>query len=167
LLGQAIRRTADDWREATQDGAPFDASLLVAGAVGPEELRLFLVYAVGNYIECRPDTPYLQIGELKFGKPVLDRLLSYETPLPQALKFGLLSFCSAMRSKLAVAPPIDMIVVRDRALEPDLVHRIEASDPYFVELGERWGQALREAAGELPPPPYYAPPAGGLAVVAS
>ena len=136
------------------DGINFDASLLVGGSVGREPARLFLVYSAGNFIECGPDTPYLQIGETKYGKPVLDRALTYETELYEAVKVGLISFTSTMRSNLSVGLPIDLVVARADQAKAELVHRIDEYDPYFRELSDRWGAALREAQMAIPKPPY-------------
>jgi putative proteasome-type protease len=153
LLGQALRITRDEMDDMA-DGINFDASLLVGGSVGREPARLFLVYSAGNFIECGPDTPYLQIGETKYGKPVLDRALTYETELYEAVKVGLISFTSTMRSNLSVGLPIDLIVARADQAKAELVHRIDEYDPYFRELSDRWGAALREAQMAIPKPPY-------------
>src|SRR3546814_15522565 len=87
--------------------------MLLGGRVGGEALRLYMIYDAGNAIECQPDTPYLQIGEFKYGKPILDRSLDYGTPLNEAVKIGLISFDSTMRSNLAVGLPIDMVTLRN------------------------------------------------------
>src|SRR5207302_8873014 len=112
LLGQAVRASRDDMEGLKQADISFDASLLVGGSVAGEPTRLFLVYGAGNFIECGPDTPYLQIGETKYGKPILDRALTYETELDEAVKIALISFSSTMRSNLAVGLPIDMMTAR-------------------------------------------------------
>jgi len=114
---------------------------------------LFLIYGEGNFIECGTDTPFLQIGETKYGKPILDRLLAHDTSLEEALKIGLLSMHSTMRSNVAVGPPIDALVMRAGASAPRQV-RIEERDPYYEELGARWQAALREAQQAIPMPPY-------------
>jgi NAD(P)-dependent dehydrogenase (short-subunit alcohol dehydrogenase family) len=106
-------------------------------------MRLFMVYTAGNFIECTTDTPYLQIGEHKYGKPVLDRAMHYDVELYEALKTGLISMDSTMRSNLGVGLPIDVLVVRADACEADLNHRIEAGEPYFHDLRSRWSAALR------------------------
>jgi putative proteasome-type protease len=117
-------------------------------------MRLFMVYTAGNFIECTTDTPYLQIGEHKYGKPVLDRAMHYDVELYEALKSGLISMDSTMRSNLGVGLPIDVLVVRTDTCEADLDHRIEAGEPYFHDLRSRWSAALRAAHQNIPRPPY-------------
>jgi putative proteasome-type protease len=113
-----------------------------------------MVYPAGNFIECTTDTPYLQIGEHKYGKPVLDRAMHYDVELYEALKTSLISMDSTMRSNLGVGLPIDVLVVRSDACEADLNHRIEAGEPYFHDLRSRWSAALRAAHQNIPRPPY-------------
>jgi putative proteasome-type protease len=117
-------------------------------------MRLFMVYPAGNFIECTTDTPYLQIGEHKYGKPVLDRAIHYDVELYEALKTSLISMDSTMRSNLGVGLPIDVLVVRSDVCEADLNHRIEAGEPYFHDLRARWSAALRQAHQNIPRPPY-------------
>ena len=124
------------------------------GQIAGGRLRLFMVYAAGNFIEATTDTPYLQIGEHKYGKPVIDRAISYDVDLYDALKVGLVSMDSTMRSNLGVGLPIDVLVVRTDACEADLNHRIEAGEPYFHDLRSRWSAALRAAHQNIPRPPY-------------
>jgi len=111
-------------------------------------------YTAGNFIECTTDTPYLQIGEHKYGKPVLDRAMHFDVELYEALKTGLISMDSTMRSNLGVGLPIDVLVVRSDTFEADLNHRIEAGEPYFHDLRSRWSAALRAAHQNIPRPPY-------------
>jgi putative proteasome-type protease len=110
--------------------------------------------AAGNFIECTTDTPYLQIGEHKYGKPVLDRAITFDMDLYDALKVGLVSVDSTMRSNLSVGMPIDVVVVRRDACAAELIHRIEPGEPYFADLRERWSAALRAAHANIPPVPY-------------
>ncbi len=117
-------------------------------------MRLFMIYTAGNFIECTTDTPYLQIGEHKYGKPVLDRAMHYDVELYEALKTSLISMDSTMRSNLGVGLPIDVLVVRADVCEADLNHRIEAGEPYFHDLRSRWSAALRAAHQNIPRPPY-------------
>ncbi|MFN3582872.1 peptidase [Phenylobacterium sp.] len=154
LLGQAVRFTADEMEGLKQGDINFDATLLVGGSVGGEPTRLFLVYGAGNFIECGPDTPYLQIGETKYGKPILDRALTYDTPLDEAVKIALISFSSTMRSNLAVGLPIDMMTARAGESRATLVHRIDDHDAYYRDLNDRWSAALRAAQASIPQPPY-------------
>lgn len=152
--GRAIRGARDTMKGMQQSAINFSATLLVGGSINGEKTRLFLVYSEGNIIECGQDTPYLQIGELKFGKPILDRALTYETPLGESLKIGLLSFDATMRSNLAVYHPLDIVVARANETKALLEHRIQDDDPYFNELSKRWSDALSRATADIPLPPY-------------
>jgi putative proteasome-type protease len=121
---------------------------------GAGRWRCTMVYRAGNFIRCERDVPFLQIGEHKYGKPILDRAVSYQTDLSEALKVGLISMDSTMRSNLAVGLPIDIAVIRRDALKADVLHRIEVDEPYFHDLRERWSAALRAAHKAIPRPPY-------------
>jgi putative proteasome-type protease len=134
-----------------------DVSFLFGGQIKGGRLRLFMVYSAGNFIECTIDTPYLQIGEHKYGKPVLDRAISFDTDLYDALKIGLISMDSTMRSNLGVGLPIDILVVRRDTCNAEVNYRIEAGEPYFQDLRERWSGALRAAHMAIPRPPYRSP----------
>lgn len=155
LVGRSVREV---WRidgpSLQQMTARFDVQLMFGGQVAGGRLRLFMVYAAGNFIEVTPDTPYFQIGEHKYGKPILDRAVTYETELYDALKIGLISMDSTMRSNLSVGPPIDVLVLRKDAMTPELDFRIEPNDQYFLDLRERWSRALRDAHMQIPRPPY-------------
>jgi putative proteasome-type protease len=154
LLGQAIRFTRDEMEGLQQEDVNFDATLLVGGSVGGEPTRLFLVYGAGNFIECGEDSPFLQIGETKYGKPILDRALTYDTDLDEGVKIALISFSSTMRSNLAVGLPIDMIKARTGDCRAELIYRIDSNDAYYRELNDRWSEALRAAQASIPTPPY-------------
>jgi putative proteasome-type protease len=131
-----------------------DVAFLFGGQIKGGRLRLFMIYSAGNFIECTIDTPYLQIGEHKYGKPVLDRAISFDTDLYDALKIGLISMDSTMRSNLGVGLPIDILVVRRNTCNAEVNYRIEAGEPYFQDLRERWSGALRDAHMAIPRPPY-------------
>ncbi len=155
LVGEAVRRVRGEIGPALRaEGVATEVGLLVGGQVTGHPMRLFLVYSAGNFIECGPDAPFLQIGEYKYGKPILDRALTYDTEPADALKLGLLSVDATIRSNLAVGLPLDVIVVRRDALAAELVIRIPVDDPYFHDLGERWGAALMAAYHTIPPPDY-------------
>jgi len=134
----------------------FDVSFLFAGQIKGEKMRLFMIYGAGNFIECTVDTPYLQIGEHKYGKPVLDRAINHGVDLYDALKISLISMDSTMRSNLGVGMPIDILVTRRDTCEAELSYRIEPGEPYFHDLRERWSAALRAAHMNIPRPPYGA-----------
>jgi putative proteasome-type protease len=155
LVGRAIRQVHRvDGESLEQQTAGFDVSMLIGGQVKGGRLRLFMIYAAGNFIEATIDTPFLQIGEHKYGKPILDRSVTEATELYDALKLGLISMDSTIRSNLGVGLPIDLAVIRRDALAAELTYRIEASEPYFHDLRERWSSALRAAHLAIPRPPY-------------
>jgi len=156
-IGRAIRQVhATEGPALRSEDVNFDVSFLLGGQIKGSRMRLFMVYTAGNFIECTTDTPYLQIGEHKYGKPVLDRAMHYDVELYEALKAGLISMDSTMRSNLGVGLPIDVLVVRSDTFEADLNHRIEAGEPYFHDLRSRWSAALRAAHQNIPRPPYKA-----------
>ena len=165
LVGQALHAARAAVDEAVGgDRVSTSATLLFGGCIAGRKPRLFLIYASGNFIECQADTPYLQIGEHKYGKPILDRTITYATPLAEAVKVALISFTSTMRSNLAVGLPIDLVVLRTGDVVPELAHRITDDDAYYRELTERWSTAMRTAASQIPLPPYGAPVAQGILV---
>ena len=155
LIGRAIRRVrATDGEALEAAKVRFEAPLLLGGQIGEAPMRLYMVYSAGNFIECSLEAPYLQVGEHKYGKPILDRAVKYSTDLYDALKIGLISMDSTMRSNLGVGLPIDIAVLRRGALETEVNQRIEAGEPYFHDLRERWSAALRAAHKAIPRPPY-------------
>jgi putative proteasome-type protease len=167
LVGDALRRANKAVSEALAPSQKGTSCLLLGGRIGNSAPRLFLIYPEGNFIECRPDAPYLQIGETKYGRPILDRVIRRSTPLPAAVKVALLSFDSAMRSNLSVARPLDLMVMPTGPGEPTRETRIEADDDYFNTLSARWSQALNDATEAMPDPCFLAPPAKPQPIVAS
>jgi putative proteasome-type protease len=131
-----------------------EIAFLFGGQIKGGKLRLFMIYSAGNFIECTTDTPYFQIGEHKYGKPVLDRAVSFDTDIYDGLKLGLISMDSTMRSNLGVGLPIDILVVRRDTCTAELDYRIGPDDPYFQDLRESWSSALRAAHMNIPRPPY-------------
>jgi putative proteasome-type protease len=154
-IGRAVRIIHDhDAVALKENDVEFDVSFLFGGQIAGDRLRLFMIYSAGNFIECTVDTPYLQIGEHKYGKPILDRAVKYDTDIYDALKIGLISMDSTMRSNLAVGLPIDLVLVRRDTTHAELNYRIEPGEPYFTDLRERWSEALRAAHMAIPRPPY-------------
>jgi len=153
---RSVGRVLNQVRERQASAQPglkaesFYASFILGGQIGKEEPRLFNVYAEGNFIEAGPDTPYFQIGEHKYGKPILDRVIDPQMRLGAAAKIVLLSFDSTLRSNLSVGMPIDMVLYNRDTLKIERQVRIEQNDPYFMTLSTGWSNALRTAAGELP-----------------
>ena len=127
LVGRTIRQVRATLGKGLEEASlPFDVSYLFGGQIQGGPMRLFMIYAAGNFIECGQDAPFLQIGEHKYGKPILDRAVSYDTDLYDALKIGLISMDSTMRSNLGVGLPIDIAVIRRNAIDSEVVHRIQA-----------------------------------------
>ncbi len=154
-VGRTIRQIHEVEGAALEaNDVKFDVSFLLGGQIKGERPRLFMLYSAGNFIECTQDTPYLQIGEHKYGKPVLDRAITYDIDLYDALKVGLVSVDSTMRSNLSVGMPLDVLIARRDALDAELNYRIEPGEPYFHDLRERWSAALRAAHAGIPRPPY-------------
>ena len=159
LVGQALSDAKAEIDKVVKDDNIFtDATLLLAGSMGGRRPRLFQIYGAGNFIECQADTPFLQVGEHKYGKPVLDRMLTYETPIAEAMKIALISFSATMRSNLAVGLPVDIATIRTGVSDLELIHRIEVDDDYYSELNSRWSNALRAAAAAIPLPQYASQP---------
>ncbi|MGI8525935.1 MAG: peptidase [Pseudolabrys sp.] len=157
-IGNVVREIRDTESKALQAAeVEYDVAFLFGGQIKGGRLHLFMVYSAGNFIECTTDTPYLQIGEHKYGKPVLDRAIRFDTDPYDALKIGLISMDSTMRSNLGVGLPIDLLVVRRDVYNPELNYRIEPNEPYFQDLRERWSGALRAAHIAIPRPPYRTP----------
>ena len=158
LVGEAVQKANETVGSAlSATKIPISVSLILGGRIGDSPPSLFLIYSQGNFIECKPETPYIQVGETKYGKPILDRSLRFDTPLDEAVKIGFLSFDSAMRSNLGVARPLDILVMPENRSQPLLTRRIEADDDYFNDLSARWSRALHEARLSIPNPPFMQP----------
>ncbi len=159
IIGQALSEAKSSIDLVVRDEkVSTDASLLFAGSIDGRKTRMFLIYGAGNFIECQSDTPFLQIGEHKYGKPVLDRMIHFETPLAEAIKIALISFSATMRSNLAVGLPIDLITIRNGTSAIEIAYRIDNEDDYFREINDRWSNALRAAAAAIPLPVYASQP---------
>ncbi len=132
------------------------SSMLLGGRIGSAPPSLFLVYPSGNFIECKPDVPFFQIGEHKYGRPILDRTIAPDTSLPEAMKVAFLSFDASIRSNLAVARPLDLMVMPAKSNSKVLIKRIDNDDAYFDDLSARWGDLLHDAMTAIPDPPFMA-----------
>lgn len=133
-----------------ESGIKFNASFIVGGQIKGEHLRLFRIYAEGNFIEAGFETPYVQTGETKYGKPIIDRVIVASTSLADAAKCVLVSFDSTMRSNLSVGMPIDLIVYQRDSLEIKTRRRFNEGDHYFALLSRQWSEGVREVFGRLP-----------------
>ncbi len=155
LVGEAIRRVYHvDGGAMKEQNVGFEVVMLLGGQIKGRGMRLFQIYAAGNFIEATEDTPFLQIGEHKYGKPILDRAARYDTDLYGAIKLVLVSMDSTLRSNLTVGLPIDLLVYKRDALAIDIRRRLNDDDAYFRKVREQWSGALREAYRTMPPPDW-------------
>ncbi len=153
VLGSAVRRVYDqDGPSLKQSGVDFNASMIFGGQIKGEAMRLFLVYSAGNFIEATRETCYFQIGESKYGKPVLDRMITPATPLPEAAKCALVSMDSTLKSNLSVGLPLDLLVYEAHHLQSDQLVCIDEHNPYFHMIRSSWGQKLRQVFESLDDP---------------
>lgn len=153
LVGDAIRDVHRRDAAAMNDfGLEFNVSCLLGGQIAGEPLRLFNIYPAGNFIEATVDTSYFQIGEFKYGKPILDRVITRESSLEEAAKCALISMDSTIRSNLSVGLPIDLLIIRTGELRVGQHRMIDAEDAYFRQIRRNWGDALRNAFKALPDP---------------
>src|SRR5437588_3721136 len=135
LVANAVRDVGNRDRPHLEKGnVSFDASFIIGGQIVGEPIRLFRTYAEGNFIEAGTDTPFLQTGETKYGKPILDRVITQDMPLADATKCVLVSFDSTMRSNLSVGMPIDLICYKRDSLEDRWRRRFDEGDAYFTDL---------------------------------
>ncbi len=132
---------------------PFNASFIIGGQISGEPPRLFRTFAEGNFIEAGRETPFFQTGETKYGKPILDRVITPATSLGDAMKCILVSFDSTMRSNLSVGMPIDLVCSERDSLRLGARHHFEQDDAYFRELGKEWRDGVRDVFRRLPPVP--------------
>ena len=155
LVGDALREVKmRDGPYLLQNNIDSHATFIVGGQVRGEPPRLFEVYSEGNFIEATADTCYFQIGESKYGKPVIDRVITRGTSLQEATKCTIVSFDSTMRSNISVGLPIDLAVYETDGLRLKLQKRIEESDPYFQMIHTQWGEGLRRVFAELANPEW-------------
>lgn len=156
LVGQAVRAVYTEvggTLEAKDPGA-FNVSLLLGGQLKGRKCRLFQIYSAGNFIHASDRTPFFQIGEHKYGKPILDRALAYDTELRTAAKLALLSMDSTLRSNLSVGLPLDLMIYRTDTLHTELRRSIDEGDPYFEQIRQGWSSALRNAINAMPDVPW-------------
>ena len=153
VIGDALREIhARDADMLKEQGHEFNANFIVGGQIQGEEPRLFHIYSAGNFIESSVDTPYFQIGESKYGKPIIDRVVSRSSSLAQAAKCALISMDSTIRSNLSVGPPLDLAIVRRDEFKLATHISIDNDNDYFKMIRTRWGYALQEVFAELPNP---------------
>ena len=142
-----IAATANIWPRAS---TPFNASFILGGQIRGEAPRLFRIYSEGNFIEAGLETPFFQTGETKYGKPIIDRVITRSTSLVDAAKCVLVSFDSTMRSNLSVGMPIDLICYERDSLKIHMRRRFDEGDPYFSALSDQWSLGVRTVFRQLP-----------------
>ena len=156
VLGAAVRRVYErDAAALKASGVDFNVSMIFGGQIGQEGMRLFQVYSPGNFIEATDETPYFQIGESKYGKPVLDRVITPDTPLDEAAKCALVSMDSTLKSNLSVGLPLDMVVYPANQLQTDRILCIDEHNPYFKMLRSSWGDKLRQMFDSIEDPMWH------------
>ena len=158
LLGDTLREVRRrDLPYLQQNNIDSSASFILGGQIRGEGMRLFLIYAEGNFIESTPETPFFQTGETKYGKPIIDRVITPDSTLVEAEKCVLVSFDSTMRSNISVGLPIDLLVCETDALRIRLQKRIQETDPYYTLIHMEWGEGLKRLFAQLPDPQWESP----------
>jgi len=154
LVADTLREVVSRDRSKLTADIDLSSSFIVGGQINGGAMAIYNVYAQGNFFQATPDTPFLQLGESKYGRPILDRNLDYRTPLEEALRCGLISFDSTIRSNLSVGMPLDLLVYRNNSLESMTRQRISSDDAYYQQIRRQWGDGLKTLLAELPAPPY-------------
>jgi putative proteasome-type protease len=154
LVGETMREVMLRTSMLSKNGEyDFSSSILLGGQIKGQPPELYNIYPQGNFISATEDTPYFQIGESKYGKPILDRALNYRSPLDKALRCALISFDSTIRSNLSVGTPLDLLVYRNDSFDFPEGRRLYENDPYFSMIRQQWSDGLRNTLAGLPPPP--------------
>ncbi len=155
VLGSAVRHVHErDGAALKRSGVDFNVSMVFGGQIQGEGMRLFQVYSAGNFIEATPETPYFQVGESNYGKPVLDRVLTPDTPLDEAAKCALVSMDSTLKSNLSVGLPLDLVVYEAGRLSTDKIVCIDEQNPYFRMVRSSWGERLRQVFDSIEDPAW-------------
>ena len=153
VLGDVVRRVRDkDAEELKKSGIDFNINLIFGGQIKGQSPSIFQVYAAGNFIEATVETPYFQIGEAKYGKPILDRVITPETSLKEAAKCALISMDSTLKSNISVGLPLDMLIYPKDDLSAKHFKVIDERDEYFKMIHETWGKRLRQVFSEIEDP---------------
>lgn len=155
LVGAELRAVFErDGEHFKNHDIDFNASILVCGQIKGEKPRLFHVYAAGNFIETCAETPYFQIGETKYGKPIVDRVVKHNSDMMDVVKCVLISFDSTIRSNVSVAAPIDLLLYRTDSFHSDCTQRITENDPYYATVRQGWAEGLKSVFSALPNPDW-------------
>lgn len=153
VVGDAIKQVYDrDFKALQKAGIDFNCNLIFGGQVQGEKPRLFNIYSAGNFIEATPENCYFQIGESKYGKPILDRVVNFKTPLNLATKCALISMDSTLNSNISVGLPLDLLVYERNQFRSDKVVTIDEANPYFSMIHQVWGEKLKNAFMDIPEP---------------
>ncbi|MDJ0687917.1 MAG: proteasome-type protease [Xenococcaceae cyanobacterium MO_188.B32] len=150
-IGNKSREMQDldrSWLE--KDKIDFSCNFLLGGQIKGEEAQLFLIYPQGNFIQATTETPFLQIGETKYGKPILDRTITYDTPLEDVAKCALLSIDSTMKSNISVGPPINIIMYKADSFKIRHTLQLRLGDPYLAKIRKLWEESVRQAFEAMP-----------------
>jgi len=155
VIGDAIKQVYErDHKALEKAGIDFNCNMIFGGQVKGERPRLFNIYSAGNFIEATPETCYFQIGESKYGKPILDRVLNFSTPLNLATKCALISMDSTLNSNISVGLPLDLLVYEKNSLKADKLVTLDSSNPYYKMIHQLWGEKLREAFNSISEPSW-------------
>lgn len=150
-VGNVSLKEQDEHAKAFKDKRKsLAANFIVGGQIGDEDDDIFMVYPEGNYITVSPETPYMQIGETKYGKPILDRIITGKTSLNDAARCALVSLDSTMRSNISVGPPLELAIYPANSLDKPRYFKIDTNSSLYVEIQERWGEGLQQAFKNLP-----------------
>jgi putative proteasome-type protease len=153
VVGDIVRKVRDrDAEELKKSGIEFNINLIFGGQIKGQAPSIFQVYAAGNFIEATVETPYFQIGEAKYGKPILDRVITQETPLKEAAKCALISMDSTIKSNISVGLPLDLLIYPKDDLKTDHLLVIDEKNEYFKMIHETWGKRLRQIFSEIEDP---------------
>ena len=153
LVGQTMREVIQrDKPEGKDSQVDFSCSMVLGGQISGENSRLFNIYKEGNFIEATRETPYFQIGESKYGKPILDRIMNFETPLERAYQCALISFDSTMKSNLSVGMPLDVAIYRNDELKSCIIEQVDEHNDYYHQLRAQWHRGIQTLFNELNPP---------------
>ena len=153
LVAETVREVVARDRTKLAGKTDLSCSFLVGGQIAHEPMDVYSIYPQGNFIQATEDTPFLQLGESKYGRPILDRNLTHRASLEEGLRCGLISFDSTMHSNLSVGMPLDLLVYRKDSFSGAKSYRITADDPYFIRVRMQWAAGLRDMLAALPEPP--------------
>jgi len=160
-IGSKVRAVEKRDRAALEaDGFSFNINLIVGGQIAGMAPEVHLVYPQGNSIHATQESPFLQIGEAKYGKPILDRGFSYESDLNDAVKIGVVSLDATMKSNVSVGPPVDILCYEKDSLQARMRARLEEDDPYLEEIGRKWQDGIVKLVNEMPAAPFRKAPVG-------